>query len=107
MQEPIEPVEEEPIQQEPEALFWMFAVQLVYTIGDIERVRIVNIMATTYTPNITEYILGNVQQSAQIQAREHKKIPNKAKIIDVVILSFGLMGQMTQTEFRQRPVTNG
>ncbi|MCF8861655.1 hypothetical protein Ab1vBOLIVR2_gp73 [Agrobacterium phage OLIVR2] len=100
MEDPIKP---EQTPEPAEKLIWLFTVNIVYNVENgLERHRPVNVIVKTFNPYISETVLGNVQQSAQIQAMEYKKIPRKAKILDAIITSFNLLGQMTDEQFHKK-----
>lgn len=92
-----------PVEEPKEKFFWLFNVNIIYNVdGGLERQRPVNVLMKSFNPFVNETTIGNVNQSAQIQAMQHKKIPRKAKIIDVVIAGFGLLGHMTDEQFHKQ-----
>lgn len=95
----VEPVEETPVSEQPEALFWLATVEIYYKSGNLNRSRNVNVLVTTQTAYITGGILGKIQQNAQIQAYDQQKIPKNSEISDIVISNISMLGQMTQSIF--------
>jgi hypothetical protein len=88
--------------QEPQQLWWLASVDIVYRTGGLEKVRPVNVIFTTVTDYIAETIIGNINVAAQKQAMELKKIPEKAVIVDAVIRGFSMLGVMSASQFHNR-----
>lgn len=88
------------LQEAPRAFFWMAAVDIIYTVdGGLEKTRTVNVMSRTTNPFCNQNTIGNLQQKAQVQAAEHKKLPRKAKTVDVIVHGPWMIGHMTDEEF--------
>lgn len=84
--------------KDEERIHWMATVTIYYRLGGIERDRKVNVLVRTINPYLNQQSLGQIQQQAQIQAMEYKKIPKKAEVVDVIV-SVSMLGTMTNAEF--------
>lgn len=100
------PTTVETANQEPQQLWWIASVDIVYRTGGLEKVRPVNVLFTTVTDYISEGVIGNINVAAQKQAMELKKIPEKAVIVDAVIRGFSMLGLMTASQFHSKKVAN-
>lgn len=97
-----EPAEE--TNDEPQLIWWLASVDIVYRKGGLEKIRPVNVIFTTGQPMITERVLGNINVSAQKQAMNRKLLPDNAVIVDCINRGFSMLGVMSEKQFRDRPV---
>ncbi len=85
---------------EVRSFFWMASVDIIYTVdGGLEKSRKVNVVVRTRNPFANQNTIGNIQQQAQIQASQFKKLPRKAKTVDVIVNGPWMIGHMTTDEF--------
>lgn len=96
------PATENQVAREPEQLWWLASVDIVYRLGGLEKLRPVNVIFTTVTDFIPESVIGNINVAAQKQAMEFKKVPERAVIVDAVIRGFSMLGVMSKSQFHNR-----
>lgn len=86
----------------PVRFHWLYVVRLYYQGGGIKglQTRDVNILVTSEEDYHPQSRLALVQRNAQIQARQHNKIPAQAEVVDAIITGVSFLGLMTDTQFQ-------